>query len=100
MTCREKLMIEHPEQIDPNCYGGCNSCPIHYGYMKNPTYCKMDVKTCTECWNREIPEPCTEDHEPTLEDCCDDLVRCRARLMEGGYTSEQAFKIIIMILSM
>lgn len=58
MTCREKLKIEHPEDIDPKCAGGCHKCPHDYGYMEKPKECvsKTYFISCTECWDREIPE--------------------------------------------
>lgn len=56
MTCKEKLMQEHPEWVNPIYYGGCWRCPNEYGYMDDPEYCDCNPTTCTECWNREIPE--------------------------------------------
>lgn len=56
MTCREKLAMEHPEKINPETYGGCESCPSYYGYLEDPP---ADVcggeENCINCWNREIP---------------------------------------------
>ena len=54
MTCREKLAIERPEEIDPACFGGCNDCPMSYGYAKKPEYCRPGEETCTKCWDREV----------------------------------------------
>lgn len=60
MTCREKLMIEHPDKICEVFYGGCIGCPNFYGYLPVPFYCPDDEvgnrETCTKCWDREIPE--------------------------------------------
>ena len=62
MTYKQRLQIEHPEDIDDNWLGGCSGCPSSYGYcdiqdklchIQNRTVCNT---TCTECWNREIPE--------------------------------------------
>lgn len=53
MTCREKLMREHPEYIDDGYIGGCLMCPHTYGYMSRPVECPS--LACDECWNREIP---------------------------------------------
>lgn len=56
MTCREKLMIEHPECVDPACIGGAISCPDTYGYLGEPDYCDPTKFTqCERCWDREIP---------------------------------------------
>lgn len=60
MTCRERLVIERPDNIRPDSPGGCYACPCTYGYLERPEYCK-DVSNrygdrCDECWDREIPE--------------------------------------------
>lgn len=56
MTCREKLAIEHPDKIDPECRGGCVGCPSTYGYLHNPDYCDYPENyLCTKCWDQEIP---------------------------------------------
>ena len=59
MTCRERLQMEYPDKISPGSPGGCYACPITYGYLKRPEYCK-DISNltggrCEECWDREIP---------------------------------------------
>ena len=51
MTCRDALAIQHPEQIDPTSMGGCNGCPSHYGYMRDPEH----HFNCDKCWDRELP---------------------------------------------
>ena len=54
MTCREKLKLEHPENIDPDCDGGCRNCPHTYGYLPlNTRVCES--MSCYDCWDREIP---------------------------------------------
>lgn len=62
MTCREKLMQEHPECIDKSEPGGCKGCPSRYSYMVDPhmSYC-CSIDGCDRCWDREIPgtEPTT-----------------------------------------
>ena len=69
MTCIEKVKKERPELIDSESWSGCRGCPHMVGYMPRPGYCpyvgnefnmlSMDAQRilCTECWNREIPEP-------------------------------------------
>lgn len=56
MTCRDLLTIEHPEQIDETCPGGCGVCPDDYGYAGTPDYCSSVSMTedekCTLCWDR------------------------------------------------
>ena len=57
MTCREKLEMEHPEEIDPARLGGCKGCPHQYGYAKDPEWCDDNNFTdekCRRCWDREV----------------------------------------------
>ena len=54
MTCREKLAIERPEELDSECLGGCVGCPHAYGYAKKPKVCKPSEEKCTKCWDREV----------------------------------------------
>ena len=57
MTCREKLMIEHPDNIDRESLGGCVGCPSDYGYFRDACSKRMYAtdKECRMCWDREIP---------------------------------------------
>lgn len=62
MTYKEKLMMDHPDYIDPRLHGNCCGCPSGYGYCsEDENLCKIrgvhtgDEKICTECWNREMP---------------------------------------------
>lgn len=68
MTFREKLQIEHPEEIESVYSGGYLGCPSAYGYEIGCPYCRDSITTediCTKCWDREIPgtEP-TEPNKP------------------------------------
>lgn len=56
MTCREKLAKEHPEYVNPASTGGCDACPITYGYLDRPEWCNVDEDTCSKCWDREISD--------------------------------------------
>ena len=60
MTAKEKLAMEHPDDINDGAIGGCNGCPDHYEYLPKPYYCydrpRPCGSRCTECWGREIPE--------------------------------------------
>lgn len=59
MTCREKLMMEHPQDVDEHFEGGCAGCPSDYGYLDNPKECNSlrNIRHgCYVCWDREIPE--------------------------------------------
>ena len=63
MTCREKLEMEHPEEIDPERLGGCKGCPHQYGYAKEPEWCDDNNFTdekCRRCWGREVEEVDTQ----------------------------------------
>lgn len=67
MTCREKLAMEHPEEIDIQCYGGCYACPTLHEYARKPEWCKPGDETCTKCWDREVET----DMERTIKDSGD-----------------------------
>ena len=54
MTYREKLAMEHPECVGDGQPGGCAGCPATYSYEPEENTCE-DRSSCTECWNREIP---------------------------------------------
>ena len=56
MTCREKLAMEYPEELDNGRIGGCKGCPHTFGYAKEPEWCAMNHETCTRCWDREVEE--------------------------------------------
>ena len=60
MTCKEKLVLEHPEHLNPNLWAGVDTCPTEFGYADKPAYCNDETLTCDErctmCWDREIPE--------------------------------------------
>ncbi len=64
MTCREKLKLEHPEEVDVIYNGGCRGCPSSYGYLDDADLDMCLSGRCTECWNREIPgtKPLTYEH--------------------------------------
>lgn len=55
MTCRERLANVKPENIDPNCDGGCVGCPSDYDYLDDPDWCVCNNDNCHKCWDREIP---------------------------------------------
>lgn len=57
MTFKEKLEIEHPEEIREEYDSGCFGCPHDYGYESiSESVVNCDVygeKGCVYCWNRE-----------------------------------------------
>lgn len=64
MTCREKLAIEHPDEVHDSYEGGCRGCPNYYGYLEKPVECRFGGSiSCTECWDREIPEEPSYEHK-------------------------------------
>ena len=60
MTCKERLMIEHPEKVGNRFTGGCKACPDNYGYARRPDKCfpnrRGNDKECAECWDRAVEE--------------------------------------------
>lgn len=52
MTCREKVMAEHPDDfveiLD-------DECPHHRGYANRPDFCGVGttLEQCNKCWDRE-----------------------------------------------
>ena len=77
MTAREKLAMEHPEQLDDIEPGGCLGCPEDYGYLPNADFCKSGddrygdlFERCKKCWDREIPEEMKEEKENCMSECC------------------------------
>ena len=77
MTAREKLAMEHPEQLDDVEPGGCLGCPEDYGYLPNADFCKSGddrygdlFERCKKCWDREIPEETKEEKENCMSECC------------------------------
>ena len=64
MTAREKLVMEQPECVNEECYGGCTGCPDQYGYLPRPSLCELfrcpSEENCSRCWDREIPEEVVE----------------------------------------
>lgn len=76
MTCREKLKIEHPEEVDEKWGGGCYGCPDADTRRYIATYqtaclgnrvTRSGQETCRKCWDTEIPdtEPTTQEPETT-----------------------------------
>lgn len=58
MTCREKLKIECPDEVDRQWVGGCCGCPGGHDYLDKPEWCDGigNDDDCARCWDREIPE--------------------------------------------
>lgn len=83
MKCRDILKMEHPESVSDEFSGGCEGCPMDYGYLPKPEYClRSDDMTrgekCKLCWDRDIPEnklpiyPIEEEtYEPHIKDSGD-----------------------------
>lgn len=69
MTCREAIMKEDPDRIDPEWCGGVEGCPNsdYTELAPRPEYCPLNnfgVPTndiCTKCWDREVPEEKNEE---------------------------------------
>lgn len=71
MTCREKLMKEHPEDNNGLCFGGCHGCPSQFGYANRPDWCRIGFETCAKCWDREVEHVTVNLGRNTTEECCD-----------------------------
>lgn len=74
MTCKEKLIADHPDWTEERIVNYIkNGCPSDCGYLEDPTDEDGEpicYKHCSECWDREIPEtpPCgSEDVLDKLE---------------------------------
>lgn len=74
MTCKEKLAMEHPEQIGKQFLGGANNCPHTYGYLDKPEYCHSSIGCCERCWGREIPETFHEKLVRTIQDVGQEII--------------------------
>ena len=69
MTCKEKLMMEFPEDVSDVYGGGCRGRPHDYLYMRGLCNGKNGSPTkCVHCWNREIPETEPTKPETTIQD--------------------------------
>ena len=61
-TCRERLQLEHPDNVHIMYSGGCLGCPTDYGYIpeekilcsgNNPHHVHSDTR-CTLCWDQKL----------------------------------------------
>ena len=50
MTCREKLMQEHPEMYN---WAINNDCPSNHGFAEDPSPDICGDRYCKKCWDRE-----------------------------------------------
>lgn len=58
MTCKEKLIADHPNLTMAEVEKCMDiECPDTFNYLCEPEYCTGCSPECTKCWNREIPEP-------------------------------------------
>lgn len=61
MRCRDKLAEEFPEEVDKSYLGGCDRCPVSYGYLAghhSAVECEVmsenAKESCTKCWDQEV----------------------------------------------
>lgn len=86
MTAREKLAMEHPDEVNEELYeGGCFGCPHEYGYLPRPENCEDGI--CTECWDRELPEKGTAIVTPDGKIYTQDKTACEESLEVCGIES-------------
>lgn len=96
MTCREKLMKEHPEKVSKEYNGGCAGCPSTYGYLPNPKWCNSSCN-CTMCWDREIPENVT--YVNNLTNLAENVIRIKNKLVyDGDFKPSEAVETIQIML--
>ena len=58
MTCKEKLMLDHPKWTMKDVSDiMAIECPDVFGYLPDPCFCTGDSPDCLRCWDREIPDP-------------------------------------------
>ena len=67
VTCREKLIQEHPEHNNGLCFGGCHGCPSQFGYANRPDWCRIGFETCAKCWDREVEDMTVNTSRNTTE---------------------------------
>lgn len=113
MTCREKLKMEHPDEIGDNYTGGCFGCPNDYGYLeKDMTLCADDninsEGKCKKCWDIEIPdtEPTVREEKPELRPIdphhiFNEMAEVHRAAYDSyrnfGFTDEQAFALVCIL---
>lgn len=60
MTYREKIAMDHPIALDPDCAGGVAGCPKDYHLGPEKQSWAACPKDCDACWNRECTKEQTE----------------------------------------
>lgn len=68
MTCKEKLMIDHPDYVGPNHRAGCVGCPCNYGYAGIPEWCDGKEETCKRCWDRKVEKDFKKENTSMIKD--------------------------------
>lgn len=93
MTCGEKLEKEHPEYVNWKLTGGCKGCPDDYGYLPRPTNGKGCSMSCTECWDREIPEEKPDSPWEEVRKLINDAMEKRDRTISVSFSQEAGLSI-------
>jgi hypothetical protein len=101
MTCREKLKIEHPENVGKHFIGGCWGCPHQYGYLPRREVCTF---SCRECWDQEIPNSKETEIQAKLSETRRKQIESKAKdyhmkfqaLRHQGFTEDQAMQLLLM----
>lgn len=68
MTCKEKLMIDHPDYVGANHRAGCVGCPYKYGYACIPEWCDGKEETCKRCWDRKVEKDFKKESTSMIKD--------------------------------
>ena len=91
MTAREKLAMEYPEKLDDSEPGGCMGCPEDYGYLPDPDFCVL-LMSCTNCWDREIPETIEQKLAAIPEEEPDEIDRKMIEMVEKENSMSECCK--------
>ena len=93
MTFAEKARKEHPELCDQELGYPKHCCPHNLGYEIRK--CGLCDTSCSECWNREIPEETVEEPETRSPDqrIADYLWRLYEAFQNSGFDKAQAFDL-------
>ena len=65
MTCKEKLIKDHPEWNEDKINEVVRAdCPEYYMNIGDPDWCTPFTDACKKCWNREFPDTKMADPVP------------------------------------
>lgn len=93
MTCKEKLIQDHPDWSEAKVNGVIREeCPEQYMNIGDPDWCSHSLNACKKCWDREIPETKNTDPVPVTKTEYDNLLTSGtidSHVMYWVYNAEQ-----------